>query len=77
MSNDSRTLGGGAGPRGGSPLPRQGECAGPSILRLGIEGPVSHGSGVRAAWRRIILWRRGVQGRRGATREGDADDHSH
>jgi len=33
----------------GSPLPRQGERAGPSIPRLGIGGPVSHGLGVRAA----------------------------
>ncbi len=32
--------------RGSSPLPRTGECAGPSAA---AEGPVSHGSGVRAA----------------------------
>jgi len=34
---------------GASPLPRQGERAGPAIPRLGIGGPVSHGTGVRAA----------------------------
>jgi len=34
----------------GSPLPRTGECAGPSIPRLGIGGPVSHGVGVRASF---------------------------
>jgi len=32
-----------------SPLPRTGERAGPAIPRLGIGGPVSHGSGVRVA----------------------------